>query len=82
MNRHCDCVPNDIGDVKFSKHTPFSGYQPPWVNASTDPAWKQNLGYQVAGLLGFALFGIIGFGLYQFARWLVPARAPDWRTAE
>jgi hypothetical protein len=82
VNRHCNCVPNDIGYVKFSKHTPFSGYEPPWVDPSSDPAWKQNLGYQLAGLLGFGLLALVGVGLYQFARWLVPSQAPDWRTAQ
>jgi cobalt/nickel transport system permease protein len=82
VNRQCGCVPNNINDVKFSKHTVFSGYQPPWVDPNKDAAWKQNLGYQFAGLIGFAVLAAIGLGLFQFSRWLLPAPDVDWRTAE
>ena len=44
-------MPNNINDVSFSGDTVLAGYQPPWVK-HTDPAWKQNLGYQFAGFAG------------------------------
>lgn len=81
VNRRCKCVPTHINDVTYSRHTIFTGYEPPWVNPDKDPAWKQNLGYQIAALFGFALLGVVGFGLWQFGRWLIPRDAPDWRTA-
>jgi hypothetical protein len=80
VNQECSCVPNKINDVDFAGKTILTGYQPPWVEAE-DPAWKQNLGYQVAGLAGFAMFAALGFALYQLGRWLVPTAPPDWRTA-
>jgi hypothetical protein len=73
-------VPAKIGDVDFANHTLLAGYQPPWVSES-DPAWQQNLGYQVAGIAGIAMFAVFGLALYQFGRWLVPSAPPDWRTA-
>ncbi|HEY7269193.1 MAG TPA: hypothetical protein VH951_05155, partial [Dehalococcoidia bacterium] len=80
VNRECDCVPNKINKVTFSGNTILTGYQPPWVSAD-DPAWKQNVGYQIAGLAGFAMFALFGLAMYQFGRWLVPQAPPDWRTA-
>ena len=80
VNRECACVPTKINNVTFAGHTLLSGYQPPWVN-STDPAWQQDLGYQVAGLMGIGVFVFGGFGLLEFARRLAPQAPPDWRTA-
>jgi hypothetical protein len=82
VNRQCSCVPNKIGDVTYSKHAVFSGYEPPWVDPSTDPAWKQNVGYQIAGVLGFLLLAVAGTAIVRFGSWLLPAGPPDWRTAE
>ncbi len=82
VNKECRCVPNNINDVGFAGKTLFSGYQPPWVNVDSDPAWKQNLGYQAAGFIGMALLGGIAFGLWKGARWLAPADPADWRRAE
>jgi hypothetical protein len=78
VNKTCACVPNNIDNVGFSGGTLLSGYQPPWVNSSDAP-WKQNLGYQFAGVS--ALFAL-AFALYRLGRWLVPSAPPDWRTAE
>lgn len=80
LNKECECVPTHINDVTFAGNTLLAGYQPPWVKA-TDPAWKQNLGYQIAGFAGIAVLAVIGFGLFQFARWLMPEAPPDWRTS-
>lgn len=80
VNKECECVPTHMNDVTFAGSTVLAGYEPPWVK-STDPAWKQNLGYQVAGFAGIVVLAAIGFGLFQFARWLVPEAPPDWRTA-
>ncbi|HEX5370160.1 MAG TPA: cobalt transporter CbiM [Dehalococcoidia bacterium] len=80
VNQECACVPVKINSVTFSGHTVLAGYQPPWVQAS-DPAWQQNIGYQVAGLVGVGILGLLSYGLYQFGRWLVPQAPPDWRTA-
>jgi cobalt/nickel transport system permease protein len=81
VNRECDCVPNNMHDVTFASNTPLAGYEPPWVHPD-DPAWQQNIGYQVAGLGGLALVGIIAFALFALVRWLLPQAPPDWRTAE
>jgi hypothetical protein len=80
VNQECACVPANINNVTFARNTILAGYQPPWVS-DTDPAWKQNVGYQCAGLAGILMCGLAGFGLYQFGRWLVPSAPPDWRTA-
>jgi cobalt/nickel transport system permease protein len=80
VNRQCGCVPNNIGDVTYSQGTVLAGYQPPWVK-DTDPAWKQNIGYQVAGLAGIGALIVLGFAALRLARWLVPSAPPDWRTA-
>jgi hypothetical protein len=80
VNQECACVPNKINNVNFAGKTLLTGYQPPWVSAD-DPAWKQNIGYQVAGLAGIGMFAALGLLLYQFGRWLVPSAPPDWRTA-
>jgi hypothetical protein len=81
VNKECSCVPNNINDVSFANNTPLAGYQPPWVKGS-DPAWKQNLGYQFAALAGLLVVGLVGFGGYRAAKWLVPSAPPDWRTAQ
>jgi hypothetical protein len=80
VNRECACVPNKINNVGFAAKTPLAGYQPPWIDG-TEPAWQQNIGYQIAGLVGILLLSAVGIGLYQFGRWLVPQAPPDWRTA-
>ena len=80
VNRECACVPTNLANVTFSKHTLFEGYQPPWVR-STDSPWRQNLGYQFAGVAGMGALLAIGFALYRFGRWLIPPPPPDWRTA-
>ncbi len=80
VNRECACVPSKMGDIGFSRHTLLADYEPPWVN-DNDPAWKQNVGYQVAGFAGMGMLVIIGLGTWQFARWLMPGAPPDWRSA-
>ncbi len=80
VNKECGCVPNKIGDIGFAGHTFFAAYEPPWVNDS-DPAWKQNLGYQIAGFAGIGMLVGVGLGMWQFARWLMPGAPPDWRSA-
>jgi cobalt/nickel transport system permease protein len=80
VNQECECVPTKINDVTFADHTPLAGYQPPWIDG-TEPAWQQNVGYQIAGFVGIGVFALLGWGLYQFARWLVPQAPPDWRAA-
>ena len=80
VNKQCACVPNKIDNVTYSGHTLFAGYQPPWVK-STDPAWKQNVGYQVAGFAGIGFVAMIGLGLLALARMLMPTAPPDWRAA-
>jgi cobalt/nickel transport system permease protein len=80
VNQECECVPSKINDASFSGNTILTGYQPPWINGE-EPAWQQNIGYQVAGLIGIGMFGGLGFLLYQFGRWLTPTAPPDWRTA-
>ncbi len=80
VNRQCECVPANIDNVSFSQNALLAGYEPPWVN-STDPVWKQNVGYQVAGFAGVAIFGLLGYAIYRVARMLVPAPPPDWRSA-
>jgi cobalt/nickel transport system permease protein len=80
VNKECDCVPNKISDIGFAGRTFFAGYQPPWVNGN-DPAWKQNVGYQIAGLAGIGVLVVLGLGMWQFARWLMPTAPPDWRSA-
>ena len=62
MNKECSCVPNKINDVGFAGNTLLTGYQPPWVN-DNDPAWKQNVGYQIAGLAGIGMLAVLGFGM-------------------
>jgi cobalt/nickel transport system permease protein len=81
VNRECACVPTNINDVSYSHHAVLNGYEPPWVNAAVDPLWQQNLGYQVAALLGIGVLGAASYGLWQFGKWLIPTDAPDWRTA-
>lgn len=80
VNKECQCVPNNIDDVGFSGHTPLGGYEPPWVSED-DAAWRQNVGYQVAGISGIALFALLGAALWEFAKWLAPQAPPDWRNA-
>jgi cobalamin biosynthesis protein CbiM len=81
VNRECSCVPNKINDVTYASKTLLAGYRPPWVSASA-PAWKQNAGYQVAGLAGMAMLAAGVFGIYGAVRRFAPAAPPDWRTAE
>jgi hypothetical protein len=81
VNKECACVPSGMGDVAFSGDTLFSSYRPPWVN-DNDPAWKQNVGYQIAGFAGVGLLVLLGLGTWRFARWLLPGPPPDWRNAE
>ncbi len=81
VNKECACVPSKMGSVGFSGHTLLAGYEPPWVN-DDDPAWKQNVGYQVAGLAGVGLLALLGFVTWQAGRWLLPGPPPDWRNAE
>jgi cobalt/nickel transport system permease protein len=80
VNKECACVPNKIADVGFAGHTFFAAYEPPWVN-DNDPAWQQNVGYQIAGFAGVGMLLVVGLGMWQFARWLMPGAPPDWRTA-
>lgn len=80
VNQQCSCVPNNIDDVGYSGGTLLAGYEPPWVEGS-DPAWQQNLGYQVAGFAGIGAFALLGFAFYRLARWLAPSAPPDWRSA-
>lgn len=80
INRQCGCVPAKIEDVTYSGNTVFAGYQPPWVKSS-DPPWKQNLGYQFAGLAGIGVFVLLGFVAYRGVKWLTPTAPPDWRNA-
>lgn len=81
VNQECACVPNKINDFDLASGTLLAGYQPPWVH-ETDPAWQQNIGYQLAGLLGIAGLGALMYAVYRAARRLAPAAPPDWRTAE
>ncbi|MEO9256229.1 MAG: cobalt transporter CbiM [Tepidiformaceae bacterium] len=81
INQECECVPSNINNVSFSSGTVFAGYQPPWVSP-TDPAWKQNVGYQFAGFAGMAALALLAFAMYRVTRWLAPTAPPDWRTAE
>ncbi len=81
VNRECDCAPSNIDNVSFSGGTLLAGYEPPWVHHD-DPAWQQNIGYQVAGLGGLALVAVIVSALFWVVRWLLPQAPPDWRTAE
>jgi cobalt/nickel transport system permease protein len=80
VNKECDCVPSKISDIGFAGHTFFAAYEPPWVN-DNDPAWKQNVGYQIAGFAGIGVLVLIGLGMWRFARWLMPGAPPDWRSA-
>jgi cobalt/nickel transport system permease protein len=80
VNQECSCVPTNINDITYADKALLTGYEPPWVDEN-DPAWQQNLGYQVAAIAGFVMLGALGFGLYQFGRWLSPQAPPDWRTA-
>lgn len=80
VNRECACVPNNINDVGYSGKTLLAGYEPPWVK-HTDPAWKQDLGYQVAGFAGIGFVVLIGLGLVGIGRAVMPTPPPDWRTA-
>lgn len=80
VNRECDCAPSKMDNVSFSGDTLLAGYEPPWVHED-DPAWQQNIGYQVAGLGGLAILALIGAGLFALVRWLLPQAPPDWRTA-
>ena len=81
MNQQCECAPNHISDVGFSRSTPLAGYEPPWVKPD-DPAWRQNLGYQVAGALGITVLAAIGLAVSRAARAMLPEAAPDWRSAQ
>ncbi|HKZ51330.1 MAG TPA: cobalt transporter CbiM [Dehalococcoidia bacterium] len=80
VNRECACVPNKINDVTYASQTVFAGYQPPWVK-DNDSAWKQNVGYQIAGLAGLAMLAGLGLALWGLGRWLMPTAPPDWRNA-
>jgi cobalt/nickel transport system permease protein len=80
VNKECACVPNKISDIGFAGHTILAGYEPPWVN-DNDPAWQQNVGYQIAGFAGIGMLVLVGLGMLQFARWLMPGAPPDWRSA-
>ena len=80
VNKECECVPNKISDIGFAGHTFFAAYEPPWVN-DNDPAWKQNVGYQIAGFAGIGMLAVLGLGMWRFARWLMPGAPPDWRSA-
>ncbi len=80
VNKECECVPNKIDNISFSGNTWLANYQPPWVDENASP-WQQNLGYQVAGLLGMGALAAIGFATFRFARWLAPSAPPDWRSA-
>jgi cobalt/nickel transport system permease protein len=79
VNRECSCVP--AGMAGTPRAPALAGYQPPWVSED-DPPWKQDLGYQFAGLTGIAALVALAFALRGLARWLVPAPEADWRTAE
>lgn len=81
VNRECNCVPGNMNDVTFANDTLLAGYQPPWVTED-DPAWQQNIGYQIAGLGGLALLAAIGAVIFATVRRLLPQAPPDWRTAE
>lgn len=81
VNRQCECVPTGIHDVTYARRTLLAGYRPPWVS-ETDPAWKQNLGYQFAGLIGLGTVALIGLAAARIARRLAPPPPPDWRTAQ
>ncbi len=81
VNRECNCVPVNLGKTSGGMSSPFSGYEPPWVSP-TDPAWKQNLGYQFAAVVGFGLLSGVLFAVYSAGRWMMPSAPPDWRTAE
>ena len=50
-------------------------------SSEDDPAWKQNVGYQIAGLAGIAILGLIGLATFATARAVMPEAPPDWRTA-
>ncbi len=80
VNQECSCVPNNINDVTFAGNTILTGYEPPWVDG-TDPAWQQNIGYQIAGFAGIGVMIGVGLALFAFARALMPTAPPDWRTA-
>jgi cobalt/nickel transport system permease protein len=80
VNQQCSCVPNNIANVGYSGNTLLAGYEPPWVSDS-DPAWKQNVGYQIAGFSGIGFVAIFGLMLFGVARTLMPTAPPDWRTA-
>jgi cobalt/nickel transport system permease protein len=80
VNQECRCVPNNIDNVTYSRNTLLAGYEPPWVKA-TDPAWKQNVGYQIAGFAGIGFVAAVGLALFALARTLMPTAPPDWRTA-
>jgi cobalt/nickel transport system permease protein len=80
VNKECECVPNNIDNVTFANDTLLAGYQPPWVK-DTDPAWKQNVGYQVAGFAGIGFVAIVGLAMFGLAKTLMPTAPPDWRTA-
>lgn len=81
VNRECDCAPRNMDNITFANNTLLAGYEPPWVHHG-DPAWQQNIGYQVAGLGGLGLVAILVFALVWLVRWLLPQAPPDWRTAE
>jgi cobalt/nickel transport system permease protein len=80
VNKECACVPNKINNVTFANRTLLSGYELPFIGANA-PAWKQNVGYQAAGLAGVAALAVVGLALVALVRWLLPEAPPDWRTA-
>ena len=81
VNKECSCVPNKMNNLGGASKPLLAGYQLPWVSASA-PAWKQNAGYQVAGLAGMAMLAAAVLGIYGVVRRVAPAAPPDWRTAE
>ncbi|MEO8538940.1 MAG: cobalt transporter CbiM [bacterium] len=80
VNQECSCVPNNIEDVTYANSAILTGYQPPWAG-DNDPAWKQNIGYQIAGFAGIGMVVVIAFAFFRLGKWLVPAAPPDWRSA-
>ncbi|MGA2286725.1 MAG: cobalt transporter CbiM [Dehalococcoidia bacterium] len=81
VNRQCACVPSGMADGGPAGHALFASYRPPWISDS-DAAWRQAVGYQIAGLAGIGLLALLGFSAMKFGRWLLPGPPPDWRNAE
>ena len=68
-------MPNKINDVDFAGNTILTGYQPPWIEGD-EPAWQQNVGYQIAGLIGMGMFArarLRALSIRPLARPLRPA---------